>query len=181
MSLPIDVVLQNFGIPDDAVSVVSLNHPFNWENTTDLLLDLEEKLKNLDLPLKIQKKLSKIVTEAVDNVCRHGLKAEDNKLSSFTCKMHDNVVYMATRNLVSSTEIKKLVDMIEEINNSDLEEINLNFRAQLKHGKMDRMGNAGLGFYQMARKSTSPIRYNFSSNDIDNAYFTYLITVDTKQ
>lgn len=181
MSLPIDVVLKNFGIPSDAKEIVAMNYPFDWENTSEVLIDAEKKLSSLDFPIKVQKRLMNIITEALDNVCRHGLKSHENKLSSFTCRIHDGKVYMATRNLISSTEIKFLVDMIEQINNSNEEEITKNYKSQLKHGKLDNEGNAGLGFFQMARKSTEPIRYNFSSNDIDNAFFTYLITVDTNK
>jgi hypothetical protein len=175
------VVLQNFGIPSEAKEIVAMHYPFDWDNTSEVLLDTEKKLNELAFPIKVQKQLINIITEALDNVCRHGLKSDENKLSSFSCRILDGVVYMATRNLISSTEIKFLVDMIEQINNSNEEEITKSYKSQLKNGKLDNKGNAGLGFFQMARKSTEPIRYNFSSNDIDNAFFTYLISVDTNK
>lgn len=181
MESPIELVLQNLGLSPKAEEIVSLHEPFNWDITSDLLLGLEERFKSLSLPLKVQKKLFKIIAEALDNVCKHSKKSEIYKLSCFSCKIHDGIMFMATRNLISIKEINSLVEMIEDINNSDIEQINSNYRKRLKDGTLDTKGNAGLGFYEMARKSKEPIRFNFSSNDSESAFFTYVIVVDTNQ
>lgn len=179
MKSPIELVLQNLGLSPEAEEIVSLHEPFDWDITSDLLIDLEERFKAFNLSIKVQKKLFKIIAEALDNVCKHSKKSEVYKLSCFSCKIHDGVMFMATRNLISINEIKDLVEMIEDINNSNIEEINSNYRKRLKDGTLDTKGNAGLGFYEMARKSNEPIRFNFSSNDSESAFFTYVIVVDT--
>ena len=128
MPLPIEVVLQDFGIPAEAKEIVAMHYPFDWENTSQVLLEAERKLEDLDFPIKVQKRLMNIITEALDNVCRHGFQSDENKLSSFTCRIFDGVVYMGTRNMISTVEIKFLVDMIEKINQSDEEEITKNYK-----------------------------------------------------
>ena len=61
MESPIELVLQNLGLSPKAEEIVSLHEPFNWDITSDLLLGLEERFKSLSLPLKVQKKLFKII------------------------------------------------------------------------------------------------------------------------
>ena len=69
---------------------------------------------------------------------------------------------------------------MQKLNLSNQEELNQLYRNQLKNGKLNAEGDAGLGLIEIARKSTENIRFTVEYYDVMNAYFTFLITLNIK-
>lgn len=179
MSLPIFKLMENFGVPKDAKELITLNEPFDWNNTGEAILELESHVDELNITTKSKKQINKIVTETLDNVCRHAIQGE-SKLSCFSCKIHDNKIFVATRNLIQNNQVGQILMMIEDLNSSDKDELNERYRHQLKNGKLDDGGNAGLGFLEIARRTNDMIRFNFESNEVKDSYFTLFLVIETE-
>ena len=88
---------------------------------------------------------------------------------------------MATRNLIPNKIKNQLIEMIEDLNASSKEELNDRFRKQLKFGKLDEEGNAGLGLLEIARKTNEKIKFNFEDRSEKSSFFTLFIMINTTQ
>ena len=179
MSLPILNVLENLGVPQVASEVILLNEPFDWTKTNALIEEIELKLSS-EVDLGKRKKIVKVVTEALDNVCKHSSVYPYQQVSSFICHLDSEKLYISTRNLVPNDQIGNLILNVQKLNLSNQEELNQLYRNQLKHGKLNAEGDAGLGLIEIARKSTENIRFTVEYYDVMNAYFTFLITLNIK-
>ncbi|NDF60650.1 MAG: hypothetical protein EB100_06170 [Crocinitomicaceae bacterium] len=182
MSLPILNVLENLGVPSVASEVLILNEPFDWSNTNEIISQIEDRLTFRTVDLTAKKKILKIVTEALDNVCKHAMSYPSQHVSSFICHLDMNdKLYISTRNLVPSLQVGTLIATIQDLNFSNQEELNQLYKDQLKHGKLSNEGDAGLGLIEIARKSTDNIKFTVEYHDIETSNFTFLITVDLKK
>lgn len=182
MSLPILNVLENLGVPSVASEVLILNEPFDWSNTNSVISQIEDRMIARNIELVAKKKILKIVTEALDNVCKHAVKYPSQHVSSFICHLDLNSrLYISTRNLVPNTEVGPLINTIQELNFANQEELTKLYKDQLKHGKLSTEGDAGLGLIEIARKSTENIKFTVEYHDIETSNFTFLITVDLKK
>jgi hypothetical protein len=60
---------------------------------------------------------------------------------------------------VPNSEVGPLINTIQELNFANQEELTKLYKDQLKHGKLSREGDAGLGLIEIARKSTENIKF----------------------
>ncbi len=180
MSLPILNVLENLGVPKNASQIIVLNEPFDWSKTSEIIEEIESRLSET-IELGKQKKIIKVVAEALDNVCKHGSIYPTQQVSSFICHYdNEDMLFISTRNLVPNDQIGKLILNVQTLNLSNQEELNKLYRDQLKFGKLNNEGDAGLGLIEIARKSTDNIRFTVEYHDVTNSYFTFLITINVK-
>jgi hypothetical protein len=180
MSLPILNVLENLGVSRLADELLVLNEPFDWTKTNQILDDIEIKL-SVDIDLGKRKKIIKVVAEALDNVCKHSSKLSNLQVSCLLCHIDkDDNLYISTRNLVPNDQVGNLILKVQQLNLSNQDELNKLYRDQLKFGKLNEEGDAGLGLIEIARKSTEKIRYTFEYYDVKNSNFTFLITINIK-
>jgi len=182
MSLPIINLLENFGVPALAEELVTLEAPFDWSNTSKVILKLEEKIEGLEISTKAKKYITKIVTESLDNVCRHtSLNVVSSTVSNFRCYIYDRNLYVLTRNLIPVSLENQLMTIIESLNLSTKEDLDEKFRYQLKNGKLSDEGNAGLGLLEIARKTNDKIQFKFEKNDALTSFFTLFVTINAKE
>jgi glucose-6-phosphate-specific signal transduction histidine kinase len=87
MSLPILNILENLGVPNLASEILILNEPFDWSNTNEIIEQIEERLISNSIDLNARKKIIRIVTEALDNVCKHAIDYPSQHVSSFICHL----------------------------------------------------------------------------------------------
>lgn len=180
MSLKLENLLINFGIPSTAIEILLMQEPFKWENTTNAILEVENCLNQFDLTVNSRKVINKIITESLDNVCRHSEVNEFGDLSSFSCKIDlaSQNLFVTTRNIVPNSSVGTLLNMIQELNNLNKDELNDLYRHQLKNGSLDNQGNAGLGLIEIARKTKQVIKYNFEYFNNEYTFFTLFITIN---
>lgn len=180
MSLKLENLLANFGVSEDAINLLLLTEPFEWENTTEAIYEVEEKLNQFDLTLNSRKIINKIITESLDNVCRHSEANVFGELSSFSCKidLSSKNLFVTTRNIIPNSSVAAILEMIQELNNLNKDELNSLYRDQLKNGTLDHKGNAGLGLIEIARKTKQEIKYNFEYFNNELTFFTLFITIN---
>lgn len=177
------ILLENsFDLPTSAEVLITLDAPFDWSSTEAVILNLEKKISLLDITKKGKKYIAKIITESIDNVCRHVLKNKEfNHLSSFICALFEDKLYISTRNLIEKKDEKHLIKIIETLNSLSKEDLDKRFLEQLKNGSLDKEGNAGLGLLEIARKGNKKIECHFENYTEDFSFFTLFITVNTSE
>jgi hypothetical protein len=178
MALPIENILENIGVPKESKNIITLNEPFDWENTAVVIELMDKHLDQLNFDISGKKKVIKIVTEVLDNVCRHAQKFPSHSVSCFSAKSDKEYLYLGTRNLVPNATVGPLLEALELLNMSGVEELNAMYRERLKTGKLSEEGFAGLGLIEIARKSKEKIKYTIEFFDVQKAYFTFLITIN---
>lgn len=78
--------------------------------------------------------------------------------------------YISSVNLVENKDVEKLVEKIEAIINLDKNELKAKYKEVLRNAPESDSG-AGLGFIDMARKSSEKINYKIEHKDNKFSYF----------
>ncbi len=149
----------------------------------DLLSIFVESLKaKLELLLPINPSahnIFNIFIEQAQNILNYS-KTQDTNISSLINSSniifvgYDNdekLFYISSSNLIANDDMPKVKERIEYINSLDSEELKSYYKLARKSGvKMHEKG-AGLGFIEMAKKSSKKLEYSFESYDESYSFF----------
>jgi hypothetical protein len=122
-----------------------------------------------------RKRIFSLFIESVQNVLKHGLK-DDNVQSHFNVlkKKGEEGLLLITGNPVRKEEKNHITRNIDRVNHLSPYYIDKLYYHSLDNIYMSEDGNAGLGIYQIKRKSNyAEIRY--MTDDNKNYYYLYLI------
>ena len=167
------VNIENFLIPRNAHQLVSMRGEMDWSNTSSVMLDLNEKLKNL-FQISLRKKVLKIATEMLDNLVKYNLKDPPDV---FMVLHTESNLYFLSQNTISNKDLTPILEKIFWVNDLDKKGIDAEYLSQLKENELNDIGGAGLGIIEMARKSDNPIEYNAQSKDTKMSFLSILVTV----
>lgn len=165
-------------IPEDAIEICAFQEPFNWENTTNIIVLLNNKIEEFNFSVKVKRKVINIITECLDNVCKHRLNNNPSDFSTFVCKYKNGNLYVSIGNLVSKDTISSLSNSIETLNTLDKEQLKEMYKNQLKNGKMGEKDNAGVGLLEISRKTSEKLRFDFNPVSDLSAYFTLFVVIN---
>jgi hypothetical protein len=125
----------------------------------------------------VVRKLTYLAVEALQNIERYS-QHDDNYDSDFALIYSDGVKFhIITQNLIRNTDIDNLKRRIDEVNSKHKEELNEIFISQLESEEGTTKG-AGLGLIDMARKTTSPLKYLFTPVSDELSYYRLHIAFD---
>lgn len=143
------------------------------ENPSYNLVSIVESNLALFLKKMIVRKLSYIVTEAVQNIERYS--AEGDSSGDFSLIFSDeNTFHVITQNLIENKNIDNLKKRLETINSKHTEELNQFYLDCLKSEDFTDKG-AGLGLIDLARKSKNTLTYEF--NRLSDEYSSYRLHI----
>jgi len=160
--------------------------------TQDILISLgdsiKEKLHREDCDAKVVRKVFAVLVEAAHNILKYSSEKTilDNQKKSAgigligISKTPENEFAIFSGNLVSKTEARDIRLRLEQINSLSKEELKQRYSTQLKTGAISPDGSAGLGLYEVARKSGRPISFSFSDADKDRVFFELKIFVNVE-
>jgi len=145
------------------------------DRINDSLVPLAEVvIGNSKVGLKIRKRAFYIFVECIQNVNRHRSKEKRNKnfpREIFSIRQKDNRFNVAFGNVMNKSKEDALRSKIEELNETPVEELNLEYKRILRDTVLSKLGGAGLGLIEVARKSGNKIKYRFDDLDPDRSYF----------
>lgn len=150
--------------------------PF-MDDLTSKIIDISEKTcadKN-DLP-KVSRKVSFLLVECFQNIVRHGETSAIELANSlqnglFSFKNIGNAYVINSINLVDAHDIHDLKQQVEFINGLDGDQLREAYREKLEHNVLSGKGGAGLGLFELARKSGQKIKYKFELVNDEIALF----------
>lgn len=129
---------------------------------------------SIDEPKSFKKRLSFLIAECFQNIIRHEDKPEiatrtNAKPKIFLLRNLGNSHYISSTNLISNTKKGDLEAKLNMINTLSAEELKEVYVSALTNNQISEKGGGGLGLIEMARKSESPLAFDF---DFVNYYLS---------
>ena len=91
--------------------------------------------------------------------------------------LKNGIYFVSSGNLVDNSKVDGLKEKLETLNNMDKDELKKHYKQKRKQERPDDSAGAGLGFIELARKSTDPLEYSFQKIDDDYSFFAIKTTV----
>ena len=146
---------------------------YNGEITDELMVSLgvilKERLKSLD-NAKVSRTVFTVFMETMQNVIWHSDKQGSNNHGMITISNDNDQINVVCSNRVNKNKIEKLRNSLELIKNADKDEIKKLYREGMTKSNDHEGPGAGLGLLEIARRSSTPISYEFvevNDNEVD--------------
>jgi hypothetical protein len=147
-----------------------------------ILEEIEEKLVEASISVKVRKKILNIMVESLQNLFHHSDDVPDDLVETLG-KRYGMVVItrksddflLTVGNFVSSDKVKFLTEKVEKINSLSESELKEMYKYILNYQKLSSKGGGGLGLIDMARKSDKKLAYRFYP--YNENYFFYRLDI----
>jgi hypothetical protein len=149
---------------NDQNIVLVYNGLHSQDSLLHILSILEEHLSSKDL--NFRKRMVYCIIELLQNVVKHGYKAEDNSTKGIFFVMHNGVSYqLNTVNYIKNSNIAKAQEAINFINSVSEKELNDFYDKNLTSDESDTRKKCGLGLAEMRLRTHQKINCTFSPVD----------------
>jgi len=161
-----------------------------WSGGIDAIADVIQKHLELNgVPLSASQSVFSIFIEQINNIIMYSaekeLKSDQNgnkvELSKgdFILGIRDTTYFIQSGNPVTNNSAGILKTRIDHLNTLDKKEIRQYYMERVKaENDNPESKGAGIGLIEIARRSSSPIEYDFEPFNNDLQYFTMYITVE---
>jgi len=162
---------------------------FSGAISQNLLIDIgegiESKLRDMSVENKIATNIFAIFTEQMQNVMNYST----NKIafSSGVCEGTGIGVmgfseekckyFVGSANFIEKESVEKIENKIRKINSLNRDQLRLYYREIRKSGRFKHDKGAGLGFLEMAKKSTEPLDYSIVHLENDKILFELFVYI----
>ncbi|MDD2563993.1 MAG: SiaB family protein kinase [Salinivirgaceae bacterium] len=152
---------------------------------TILLEDIETKLNEMDIDIKVYKKIYYICVESVQNLFHHSMTIhlngsinEDIRFCSIQLFKTDKYYSIVTGNFVKEEKIPEIANHIESINGFSKDELKDYYKKILTNQEFSSKGGGGLGMIDIARKANNKYIYSFKPFVKETAFFKLQININ---
>lgn len=153
---------------------------FSQELTKTLLAFTEKKLSFEELEDIVRKKIFNIMVEMLQNISKNAIDKDDHRsehLPIFMIAESDDSFYLISSNKILAQDIEKIQSRIDEVNRLDSTGLKQLYKETRLNNAFSKIGGAGIGIIDMARKSGNRLNYDFHRIDEEHAMFSLLITI----
>lgn len=178
-----DFIFDEFRRLDDHSIMIAFRGDLTPQLTEALLELADHKLCNFRCALTTRKRAFHILVECVQNLIKHTIDGgdcgADSALSNgmIMVTANGNSVRILTGNSILKNQIRPLKDKLSTLKSVSKDSLRTHYQEQLVHGKMSPNGGAGLGFIDIARKSSHQFEYDFTPIDDNRSFFTFNVQV----
>ncbi|MEX0987945.1 MAG: SiaB family protein kinase [Bacteroidales bacterium] len=152
---------------------------------TDRIIELAEVyLESNNESTKLRRKTSFLVAECFQNVIRHGIKNPEvrsknpQRTESFIIRFYDGKCYILSENTVVNEKVAELRGLLEDVNSLEQDNLRMLYRKMLEEGELSEKGGAGLGLFEMARRSGNKLHYSFKELDGGQSTFHLMLVLE---
>jgi len=141
---------------------------------------LKAKMSKDDVESTKAKKIFGIFVEQVQNIIRYSTDRieqegvdSDHEISSglLLVGKEDDKFFTICGNMVSTKDIPRLSENLESIRYMDKEELKKLYKEKIRHDSDEHSKGAGIGFIEIARKSSEPFEYGFKNAEGCESFF----------
>lgn len=145
---------------------------------------LKHKMEMEDENLTVTQKVFGIFVEQVQNIMNYSVERRLDE--TIEREMPNGIMVLGKKNknyftlcgnLIENTSKSELQNWLDKIKRMDKEGLKKLYKERLRGAAEPNSKGAGLGFIEMARKSSQPIEYNFKSVDDHFSFFSYKISI----
>ncbi|CAN2041168.1 ATP-binding protein [Candidatus Magnetomoraceae bacterium gMMP-15] len=155
---------------------------FNGPTSQDVLVTIGDalrmKMQEEDVSMSTTIKVFSVFVEQVQNIIYYSAEKinspnNDLRLGIIAVGRKNNKYYVVGGNLVQAEKTTALQEKLSIIQNMDKKQLKSYYKEQRKKGRPETSKGAGLGFIEMARKSSEPISYDIKIINEDVAFFSF--------
>lgn len=141
---------------------------------------LEEELGKKSEDKKTRRRIYHAMVETMQNIQRHAEQYSEEVFSNglFMVGKKQKIYYIITLNKINAENESKIEKAIKEVNSASKEELNEMYKKQLKDGKINKNGGAGLGLIDIVRKTENKIDHMFIPINFAEKYFVIKTEID---
>jgi len=181
-----DVTFLGFNINYSSPIQVETFFSFKGFLTQSLLGDIEQSLEqdyqNIFEHSRKKEKLFTILYELGQNIIKYAPQDEHDDESIQSCiemayDMESDKFSITSKNKVFVDSIEKIKSRINEANEIDKDQIKDMYRELRKSKKYGHEDGAGLGFFELAKRSSEKIEYSFNKLDENSSYFKITVLI----
>ncbi len=126
-------------------------------------------------------KVFSIFVEQVENVINYSVEKDSKNCSMgfgvVVVGKKDGVFFISGGNRIEREKQGKLEEYLTKLAAMDKDELKVYYKERRRAGKEDDSKGAGIGFIEMARKSSKPLEFNFQKIDTKYSFFTINISI----
>ena len=169
------------GLQEDGI-IFSFSGPMSHEIIEGIGSAIRVKIgEGTDGDRKAALKVFAIFVEQVENVINYSVEkdSEDSQLSFgiVVIGKKDGSFFISGGNKIYTQKVPTLRTNLEKLTLMNKDELKVYYKEKRKAAKEGDSKGAGIGFIEMARKSTKPIEYSFEEIDKDYSFFTIKISI----
>lgn len=147
------------------------NGIFNQESLINLLTIIEGHMSS---KASLRKKVFNIMVEMLQNIVKHAEKGdcESGNPGIFFLSEKDNLFQLNTGNYIYNSNVNRLKQKIDYVNDLNNEELNRFYNKSLFNFEIDNSKESGLGLIEIRIKSNNKLKYTISKVDEQFSFFT---------
>lgn len=129
-----------------------------------------------------------IVVEQAQNIIRysdetipdHMIGEESLRVGIILVGFEKNNFFVLSGNTIKTKKVTRLKEKLEIIQSMDKVQLKQYYKEQRKKGPDETSKGAGLGFIEMARKSSEKIQFDFKKTDESRSFFSMKTIISAK-
>ena len=139
----------------------------------------EEKISVRCEDISIRRKVFHVMVEMLQNITRHSADIDEEGSGNglFVIGERRDYYYVITGNVVRSSNVRELEDVIEMLNKLSKNDLNELHKKQIQKGELSLKGGAGLGLIDIIRKTRERYAYQFLRLDENYHFFVLKATI----
>ena len=149
---------------------------FTQEITKSVLAMAERNMDSMGEESNIKRKVFNVMVECLQNIVKHSEDLnrimEHKSTAIFMIGKQDSSYIITSGNPIKNEDVDHLRSKLDQINSLDKEGLKQLYKDIIKSTSLSDKGGAGLGFVDMARKSGSPLEYDFEKLDNQYSFFS---------
>lgn len=146
---------------------------------------IETKLLELNVKNSIASRVFAVFTEQMQNVMNYSKNRSANSrdeheslgISVVGFSEEKQKHFIGSGNFIEREDMKVLVEKLDKINSMDREGLKIYYKEIRRSGEGVHKRGAGLGFLEMARKATEPLKYKFLETESGELFFQLFVYI----
>jgi len=155
---------------------------FNQELINSIVSLIEGIPEISDEPVVLKTRMSGVVVECLQNICRHGEGYGDHvkmKPGIILIRKGEDEYIIGIGNPILASKVKTLQQYLDKVNELDKEELKDFHKKVLVNAELYGKYGADLGLINMARKSDKKFAFDFRKLDDKYTFFSFEIYIST--
>ena len=153
--------------------------PLSEDNIHEFAMVVEKALYDLHFSKTAVKRCFLVVIEGLQNILRHGHNEGGSDIEGGCLVVEsESGIEIYCMNQVRSTEKDRLIEMIAQFNNLEVEELKSRYLEELSTGEISQKNGAGLGLMTIRLKSGKPLKCYFYNIDEEWQGFAMVSSID---
>jgi len=140
----------------------------------------------INMKVGVDKKIKKIFSvfiELAQNMMKYSAEREmingkDKGVGLILFAEAEMNYYVYSGNLIDNDKLQQLILWLDEVNSATEEQLKIMYKEQSKKTLQPNQKGAGLGFIEIARKSSSKIEYRITKIDEKSSFIVMIVKIE---